>query len=143
MGRFDICKTISGKTMMKIGNICLKEKKENGKFVWSRFSLWANVYIYQNEKYCAVHFTIRDKLVNPDKFIEFMKKKGLDFKIKPKRFVKGYMIAYYEKIYITPKIDDLKKCIDVLMNVRSRKIEIKLTVDRIENILSREIARLL
>lgn len=129
--------------MMKIGHIWLKKKLSKGKFEWFRFSLWASLYKYKDITYCSVSFSIKDNLLESDNFINFMSEKGLEFKTKPKKYVKGYMIAYYEKVYLTIPMEKMRKCLKILDNIRSRKVEIDLRIKDFDEIRSKEMARLL
>lgn len=129
--------------MMKIGHVWLKKKLSIMEFEWFRFSLWASLYVYKDVIYCSINFSIKDNVMKPDKFIDFMKKKGLEFRTKQKKYVKGYMIAHYEKVYLSKPVDKMKKYFKILENIRSRKVEIDLRIKDFDEIRSKEMARLL
>lgn len=129
--------------MMKIGYVWLKKKLSIGRFERFRFSLWANLYVYKDVIYCSISFSIKDNVMKSDKFIDFMKKKGLEFRTKPKKYVKGYMIAYYEKVFLSKPVDEMGKYLKILEDIRSRKVEIDLRIKDFDEIRSKEMARLL
>jgi len=136
---------IGREAMKKIGVLWLKEKpKDRENEMWHKFTLFSRVWVDNGEKFCSIQFSIKDNIISPDNFIEFMAKKGLSFKVRPVRYVKqdSYMIAFYKRVFLHVPIGKIQGCFDKMAKIKTEKMKAEIRVSS-EDIIASEYAKII